>query len=128
MGFQLGQKVEKLRLGQVMSRSESDIKHFFRGPASLVKPLKESATDEEKAAREVKLAENKPKVFCYLSNITLESTLNLSHFQASRILVLVRHGQYNLDGTQDSERFFAFAIFINMFIETSSRANEFTGT
>ena len=65
MGFQLGQKVEKLRLGQVMSRSESDIKYFFRDPASLVKPLKESATDEEKAAREVKLAENKPKVFCY---------------------------------------------------------------
>jgi len=56
-----------------------------RDPASLVKPLKESATDEEKAAREVKLAENKPK--------------------ASRILVLVRHGQYNLDGTQDSERY-----------------------
>jgi len=56
-----------------------------RDPASLVKPLKESATDEEKAAREVKLAESKPK--------------------ASRILVLVRHGQYNLDGTQDSERY-----------------------
>ena len=33
-----------------------------RDPASLVKPLKESATDEEKAAREVKLAESKPKV------------------------------------------------------------------
>ena len=99
------------------------MEYFFRDPASLVKPLKESATDEEKAAREVKLAENKPKVFCYLSNNTLESTLNQSHFQASRILVLVRHGQYNLDGTQDSERFFAFPIFINMFIETWSRAN-----
>ena len=33
-----------------------------RDPASLVKPLKESASDEEKAAREVKLAESKPKV------------------------------------------------------------------
>ena len=58
----MGQKVEKLRLWQVLSRSEFDIEYFFRDPASLVKPLKESATDEEKAAREVKLAENKPKV------------------------------------------------------------------
>ena len=120
MGFQLGQKVEKLRLGQVLSCSDTDMEYFFRDPASLVKPLKESATDEEKAAREVKLAENNPKVFCYSSNNTLESTLNQSHFQASRILVLVRHGQYNLDGTQDSERFFAFPIFINMFIETGT--------
>lgn len=52
-----------MRLWQVLSRSEFDIEYFFRDPASLVKPLKESATDEEKAAREVKLAENKPKVF-----------------------------------------------------------------
>ena len=39
-----------------------------RDPASLVKPLKESATDEEKAAREVKLAESKPKVSLLFSN------------------------------------------------------------
>ena len=52
-----------MRLWQVLSRSEFDSEYFFRDPASLVKPLKESATDEEKAAREVKLAENKPKVF-----------------------------------------------------------------
>jgi len=56
-----------------------------RDPSSMVKPLKEGATDDEKAAREAKLIENKPK--------------------ASRILVLVRHGQYNLEGTQDSERY-----------------------
>ena len=40
-----------------------------RDPASLVKPLKESATDEEKAAREVKLAESKPKVSSFFSTI-----------------------------------------------------------
>ena len=33
-----------------------------REPASLVKPLKEGATDDEKAARESKLTESKPKV------------------------------------------------------------------
>ena len=43
---------------------------------SLVKPLKENATDEEKAAHQEKVAANTSK--------------------ANRILVLVRHGQYNL--------------------------------
>jgi len=56
-----------------------------REPASTVKPLKENATDEEKAAYEEKIKENTPK--------------------ANRIIVMVRHGQYNLDGTQDSERY-----------------------
>ena len=43
---------------------------------SLVKPLKENATDDEKAAHQEKVAANTSK--------------------ANRILVLVRHGQYNL--------------------------------
>ena len=47
-----------------------------RDPVSLVKPLKENATDEEKAAHQEKVAANTSK--------------------ANRILVLVRHGQYNL--------------------------------
>ena len=52
---------------------------------SLVKPLKENATDEEKAAHQEKVAANTSK--------------------ANRILVLVRHGQYNLQvGTCASAR------------------------
>ena len=45
-----------------------------RDPASLVKPLKESATDEEKAAREVKLAESKPKVSLLFSTALLHKS------------------------------------------------------
>jgi len=56
-----------------------------REPASTVKPLKDNATDEEKAAFDEKIKANTPK--------------------ANRIIVMVRHGQYNLDGTQDSERY-----------------------
>jgi len=56
-----------------------------REPSCLVKPLKEGATDEEKVAREEKLKESKPK--------------------ASRILVMVRHGQYNLEGAEDKDRY-----------------------
>merc|ERR1719468_684462 len=47
-----------------------------RDPSSLVKPLKENATDEEKAAYQEKLTAATSK--------------------ANRIIVLVRHGQYNL--------------------------------
>merc|ERR1719219_1624185 len=46
-----------------------------REPSSMVKPLKENATDDEKAKHEEKLAASTSK--------------------ANRILVLVRHGQYN---------------------------------
>ena len=49
-----------------------------------MKPLKDTATDDDKAAYDEKIAANTPK--------------------ANRIIVMVRHGQYNLDGTQDSER------------------------
>jgi len=56
-----------------------------RDPAALVKPLKENASDEEKAQYEEKLSAATSK--------------------ASRILVLVRHGQYNLAGQTDPENF-----------------------
>jgi len=56
-----------------------------RDPTSLVKPLKENATDEEKAKYEEKLSAATSK--------------------ASRILVLVRHGQYNLAGQTDQENY-----------------------
>jgi len=56
-----------------------------RDPSSLVKPLKENATDEEKAAYQEKLTAATSK--------------------ANRIIVLVRHGQYNLQGRGDEERY-----------------------
>ena len=56
-----------------------------RDPTSLVKPLKENATDEEKAKYKEKLSAATSK--------------------ASRILVLVRHGQYNLAGQTDQENY-----------------------
>ena len=54
-----------------------------REPSSMVKPLKENASDEEKTKYEEKLAANTSK--------------------ANRILVLVRHGQYNQAGDTDEE-------------------------
>jgi len=56
-----------------------------RDPASLVKPLKSGATDDEKAAYDEKVKAATAK--------------------ANRIIVMVRHGQYNLKGNQDSERY-----------------------
>ena len=56
-----------------------------RDAKSMVKPLKENATDEEKAAYEEKIKANTSK--------------------ATRILVLVRHGQYNLKGENDGEKY-----------------------
>ena len=56
-----------------------------RDPAALVKPLREGATDEEVALYKEKLKLNTPT--------------------AKRILILVRHGQYNMMGTKDSERY-----------------------
>jgi len=56
-----------------------------REPSSMVKPLKGNATDEEKAKHEEKLAANTSK--------------------ANRILVLVRHGQYNQEGKTDEENY-----------------------
>ena len=51
----------------------------------MVKPLKDNATDEEKTAYNDKITANTSK--------------------ANRIMVLVRHGQYNLSGTKDEERY-----------------------
>jgi len=55
-----------------------------RDPSSLVKPLKDNATPEQAADYVSKLDEAKSK--------------------ATRFIVMVRHGQYNLDGVNDSER------------------------
>lgn len=49
-----------------------------------MKPLKSGATDDEKAAYDEKVKAATAK--------------------ANRIIVMVRHGQYNLKGSQDSER------------------------
>lgn len=53
--------------------------YFRREPHSLLKPLKSGLTDDEK------IAKVKPT--------------------ATRNLILIRHGQYNLNGTRDEERF-----------------------
>jgi len=56
-----------------------------RTPEGMVKPCKKDATDEEKAEYNKKVEEAKPK--------------------ATRVLILVRHGQYNYEGKSDSERY-----------------------
>jgi len=56
-----------------------------RDPHSLVKPLKQGASEEEINEYKEKVAKLTPT--------------------AGRLLILVRHGQYNLAGTQDSERY-----------------------
>jgi len=57
----------------------------MREPSSLVKPLKQNATPEE--IEEYKQAKDKMKP------------------KATRIIVMVRHGQYNLQGRDDSQRY-----------------------
>lgn len=61
--------------------------HSFhsRDPASLVKPLKSKATPEDENKHNEKLESVKPS--------------------AARHLILIRHGQYNLDGATDADRF-----------------------
>ena len=56
----------------------------LRDPKSLVKPLNTNASDDEKEEHEKQVADAKPK--------------------ANRIIVMVRHGQYNLKGATDDER------------------------
>jgi len=56
-----------------------------REPSSLLKPLKDSASEEDAQNYQKKLATLKPK--------------------ASRVIVMVRHGQYNLEGKVDEERY-----------------------
>lgn len=58
---------------------------FSREPQSLVKPLKSSATPHDENKFNEKIESVKPS--------------------AVRHLILVRHGQYNLDGASDAERF-----------------------
>lgn len=58
---------------------------YSREPSSLVKPLKASATPEEENNYNEKLEAVKPK--------------------AVRHLILIRHGQYNLDGITDADRY-----------------------
>lgn len=56
-----------------------------RDPKSIVKPLSKNATDDEVHKFNEKLIAAKPK--------------------AVRHLILIRHGQYNLDGTTDDQRY-----------------------
>lgn len=59
--------------------------NFSRNPASLIKPLKSNATPEEENKHNERLEAVKPT--------------------AVRHLILIRHGQYNLDGVTDVDRF-----------------------
>lgn len=58
---------------------------YSREPASLLKPLKSKATPEEENKYNEKLEAIKPT--------------------AVRHLILIRHGQYNLDGATDTDRY-----------------------
>lgn len=62
-----------------------DFNWDHRDPKSLVKPLKGKATPEEENKQNEKLESVKPK--------------------ATRHLLLIRHGQYNLNGKSDVERY-----------------------
>ncbi|XP_064621018.1 serine/threonine-protein phosphatase PGAM5, mitochondrial-like isoform X2 [Lineus longissimus] len=55
-----------------------------REPSSRIKPLKENASDAEKEEHQAKLLKLTPK--------------------ANRHLILIRHGQYNLNGEEDIDR------------------------
>lgn len=55
-----------------------------RDPGSLVKPLKSNSSEKETKNRENELEKQRPT--------------------ATRHLLLIRHGQYNLEGKEDSDR------------------------
>jgi len=57
----------------------------MREPSSLLKPLKKNATPEETEEYNKAVEKMKPK--------------------ATRFIVMVRHGQYNLEGKEDSQRY-----------------------
>lgn len=88
MGFQLG-PVSIMKSLYVFTLSSSHLFCFSniisRDPASLVKPLKSKATPEDENKYNERLEAVKPK--------------------AVRHLILIRHGQYNLDGATDAERY-----------------------
>lgn len=56
-----------------------------RDPGSLVKPLKSNSSEKETKNRENELEKQRPT--------------------ATRHLLLIRHGQYNLEGKEDSDRY-----------------------
>lgn len=58
---------------------------YSRDPKSIVKPLSKNATDDDIHKYNDKLELAKPK--------------------AVRHLILIRHGQYNLDGLTDDQRY-----------------------
>ena len=58
---------------------------FRRDPEHLVKPLEPGASELDITKRESDVQKNQPK--------------------SKRAIILVRHGQYNLQATQDSERY-----------------------
>lgn len=59
--------------------------YFSREPKSIVKPLPKNPTDDDVHKYNEKLEAVKPK--------------------AVRHLILIRHGQYNLDGLTDDQRY-----------------------
>lgn len=72
----------------VLIRAKNYVTNFSREPASLVKPIKSKATPptpEEENKYNERLEAVKPT--------------------AVRHLILIRHGQYNLDGATDADRF-----------------------
>lgn len=91
MGFQLGPVnnffVIHLHLCYMCVTEIISVKYYFsREPASLVKPMKsKKLTETEENELNEKLVAVKPT--------------------AVRHLFLIRHGQYNLEGKQDSERY-----------------------
>lgn len=56
---------------------------YSRDPKSIVKPLSKNATDDDKYNEKLEAAKSK----------------------AVRHLILIRHGQYNLDGITDDQRY-----------------------
>lgn len=94
MGFQLGSVSRRTFLESFQMfffwkfASNETCKMYFycsRDPASLVKPLKSKATPEDENKYNERLEAVKPT--------------------AVRHLILIRHGQYNLDGATDADRF-----------------------
>lgn len=95
MGFQLG-SVSPLIYKVLFTVTQSEF-YFFcelqikisafysRDPKSIVKPLSKNATDDDVHKYNEKLQAAKPK--------------------AVRHLILIRHGQYNLEGLSDDQRY-----------------------
>lgn len=88
MGFQLGSVSKMFNCEPIQILNSFIFCSFFRhsrDPKSLVKPLKESATPEAENSFNEKLEKTKSK--------------------SVRHLILIRHGQYNLNGETDTDRY-----------------------